>query len=168
MPDFAKAFENLISIEGGYVNDKFDRGGETKFGICKQCYPNLDIKNLTLENAKRIYRRDYWDRLKLNDIKNQAVAEEIFDTGVNCGSRTAARFLQEALNILNGSGGKPLVVDGIIGSKTIRACNQYRYPKALLKAMNGLQFVHYLEIIKRDPEQERFFRGWLTRVWEHN
>ena len=57
---FDKAFEFTIGVEGGYVNDPSDPGGETKFGVSKKSYPNLDIKNLTITQAKEIYYKDYW------------------------------------------------------------------------------------------------------------
>lgn len=154
----------MIGVEGGYVNDPMDRGGETKFGISRRAYPDLDIRNLTLEGAMAIYRQDYWERLKLGAVESQAIAEELFDTGVNCGVSVAGRFLQEALNLVEDSS---LVVDGIIGARTICTLQLCRYRQALLKAMNGLQFNHYYSNVKSSPGQKRFFRGWLKRVWEN-
>lgn len=57
---FDKCVEFVLASEGGYVNDKYDAGGETKFGISKRAYPDLDIINLTIEQAKDIYYKDYW------------------------------------------------------------------------------------------------------------
>ena len=57
---FDDAFEALMAHEGGYANDPRDPGGETKYGISKRAYPAVDIRNLTLEAAKAIYKRDYW------------------------------------------------------------------------------------------------------------
>ena len=71
--------------------------------------------------------------------------------------------VQRELNALGHGAGTP---DGQIGPKTIAAVNECRYPEALLKAMNGLQFEHYHRIVLSDPSQMRFIRGWLTRVWE--
>src|SRR6185312_16903801 len=61
MSFFLPAFKIVVGIEGGYSNDPRDPGGETKFGISKNAYPNLDIASLTLEQAQQIYLRDYWD-----------------------------------------------------------------------------------------------------------
>ena len=58
--NFDAAFERLIGHEGGYTAGVGDPGGETKFGISKRSYPREDIKNLTLEQAKVIYRKDFW------------------------------------------------------------------------------------------------------------
>jgi Glycosyl hydrolase 108 len=57
---FEKAVRFTLSWEGGYVSNPNDPGGETKYGISKRAYPHLDIKNLTLDQAKEIYYQDYW------------------------------------------------------------------------------------------------------------
>ena len=57
---FDKAMNFVGLMEGGYVNDPIDKGGETKYGISKRSYPNLDIKNLTKEQAREIYYKDFW------------------------------------------------------------------------------------------------------------
>ena len=57
---FNKIIEKVLEHEGGYVNDPKDLGGETKYGITKRFYPDVDIKNLTKEQAKTIYHTDYW------------------------------------------------------------------------------------------------------------
>lgn len=99
---FDRAFEETIGLEGGYVNDPDDAGGETNFGISKRSYPDEVIAEMTIERAKEIYRRDFWDRLLLNDL-HPHVAGEIFDTAVNTGPRTATKIAQRALRkVLNG------------------------------------------------------------------
>ena len=65
MLNFEVAFEHLLRWEGGYVDDPDDLGGETKYGITKRRYPDLDIGALTAEEARRIYRRDFFDELNL-------------------------------------------------------------------------------------------------------
>lgn len=84
MSFFDAAFSIVIGEEGGYVNDPHDPGGETKFGISKRAYPNLDIKNLTLEDAKAIYKRDYWDVMGC-DALSWEMALIAFDAAVNQG-----------------------------------------------------------------------------------
>jgi lysozyme family protein len=160
MADFEKAVNRTLDIEGGYVDDPHDYGGETKFGISKRSYPDIDIAALTMKGAKAIYKRDYWDKLLLDTIGDQVIAEELFDTAVNMGWRTAAKFLQLSINALGGV----LKVDGIIGPKTAAAVNSYPHPMSLFKALNAYQGKRYIEIIERDESQERFFRGWLERI----
>ena len=163
--NFKIAFKEIIGIEGGYVNNPNDRGGETKYGISKRAYPNLDIKNLTLQKAQDIYYNDYWMALKLDYIQDLKISLELFDTGVNMGVKTASKMFQEALNLLNRNGKNfaDLVVDGDIGVKTILAYNQVD-KHILLKVLNGLQFRKYVEIVERDKRQEVFFNGWMKRV----
>jgi len=78
----------ILEVEGGYSNNPLDSGGETKFGISKRSYPEIDIKNLTIERAMEIYRKNYWDPLKLDNY-SLPVALVIFDTAVNMGKETA-------------------------------------------------------------------------------
>ena len=115
---FEEAFKEVIKIEKGYVNSEFDRGGETKFGISKKTYPELDIANLTLEKAKTIYFYDFWncDLLRLSNIPDKEIAIELLDTSVNMGQEVAGKFLQTALNHMNRNQRiyKDLLVDGHI------------------------------------------------------
>lgn len=162
---FDKAFVELIGIEGGYVNNPTDRGGETKYGISKRAYPNLDIKNLSLAQAKQIYYTDYWKASGADQMMKYELALELFDTGVNMGNAIARIFLQEALNLMNRNGKDfpDLKVDGIIGSNTISAYKKVQ-DSILLKVLNGLQFSRYVWICKERPDQEEFFNGWMRRV----
>ena len=161
MPEaFDKAFELLMEYEGGYSNDLADRGGETRFGISKRAYPDEDIANLTLERAKEIYLRDYWNPLRLGEVSDAAMAGEIFEQAVNFGLRAAARNTQEALNYL----GQNVGIDGEFGPQTLAAINGFKDARLLFKVVNGLQFCRYLNIVKVNPGQKRFARGWLRRV----
>lgn len=84
MNPFDKAFRLLVGEEGGYVNDPKDPGGETKYGISKRAYPTEDIKNLTLDRAKGLYKRDYWDKVGA-DARPWPEALCLFDCAVNQG-----------------------------------------------------------------------------------
>jgi lysozyme family protein len=163
---FFIAFAHTVGNEGGYVNDPDDRGGETNFGISKRSYPHLDIKNLTISQAQDIYFDDFWNTKIMNlDRFSLEVAQELFDTGVNVGMPTVRKMLQEALNLLNRVETRfdDLEVDGWIGEKSMKAVSLVK-ERELLKVLNGLQFVHYLEIVKHDHSQERFFAGWVKRT----
>lgn len=89
---FDAAFKALIDHEGGYVNHPKDPGGETKFGITKRSYPHLNIRDLTLDDARAIYRRDFWDRLQC-DALPVAARFQVFDAAVNSGPGNAARSM---------------------------------------------------------------------------
>ena len=108
-------FDDIIEItlhhEGGYVNDPNDLGGETNFGIAKRFYPDVDIKNLTKDKAKDIYRRDYWDKNKVDEMPEQ-LRHIYFDMCVNQGKGTAVKVLQRLWSRTG------LKVDGGLGAKT--------------------------------------------------
>lgn len=111
MSSFDRAFLLLVDHEGGYVNHAADPGGETKFGISKRSYPQLDIKALTLDQAREIYRSDFWAPLRCDDLP-WPVALVLFDGAVNSGAGTAAKWLQTALSVPS---------DGQIGPVTLAA-----------------------------------------------
>lgn len=94
MDIFELAFSFSKQWEGGYVNNPKDPGGETKYGISKKAYPNLDIKRLSLEEAKEIYRRDYWE--KLPSISNDGLRIAAFDTAINVGIGRTTLWLANA------------------------------------------------------------------------
>ena len=156
-------FERLIGFvlehEGGYVNDPTDPGGETKYGISKRSYPRLDIKNLTIEDAKGIYYQDWWLPLKCPQIHDDKVAQKYLDTCVNTGKGTGTKILQRALQMI----GYRITVDGAIGPKTLAAVNAAD-PQALLVAMRQQQKAHYEQLIQKNPKLEKFRRGWMARA----
>lgn len=90
-----KAIEFVLSMEGGYVNDTKDPGGETKYGISKHSYPTLDIANITEAEARQIYKRDYWDKCSCDDLDNGRDVL-VFDTAVNMGVDAAMMILEKS------------------------------------------------------------------------
>jgi len=159
---FNFAFEDLMKLEGGYVNDKTDPGGETNWGISKRSYPDLDIKNLTKLQAKEIYQRDYWDSIWLDRVENDFIAAEMFEQSVNMGPATAIENSQRACNYL----GEKLKVDGAMGPNTLHAINlqSWKGAEALLKVLNALQFQRYLKLVTDKPKMAKYARGWLKRI----
>ena len=156
-------FESLIGMvlahEGGYVNDPVDPGGATKYGISQQAYPQLDIQALTVEQAKDIYYRDWWLKLRCPEIRDDRVAQKLLDTAVNAGAKTGVRILQRALRDV----GLSVAVDVVIGPQTLAAANRAD-PDALLAAMRRLQAAHYEALIKRNAKREKYRRGWMKRA----
>lgn len=155
---FESAVRVVIAREGGatITNDPVDRGGLTKYGISQRAYPDLDIANLTEDQAIAIYKRDYWDALRLSEISHTGVAAAIFDTAVNMGSGTAAKMAQ-------GLAGVP--VDGKIGPVSITAIN--RTDGTIFLPMFVLARIERRsEICTRDPKQKRFLHGWIKRDLE--
>ena len=151
-------FEHAITItlqhEGGYVNDPADPGGETRYGISKRAFPHVDIKTLTLDQAKALYRSFYWERGP-HLIKLPTVAAKYFDLCVNAGVGRASKWLQEASNLF----GAGLTIDGQVGPVTAEWVNRYPHQEALLCALKGLAFQHYVK-----QNKPRFLAGWLNRL----
>lgn len=112
--NFDTAFDVLMKVEGGLVDDPRDIGGLTKFGISKKAYPNLDIESLTLEQAKEIYKKDYWDKCRCDELP-PSFDIAVFDTAVNMGCVKAVILLQKAIREK---------VDGVIGPKTLETVNK--------------------------------------------
>ena len=147
--NFDKAFERLIGHEGGYVNDPRDPGGETKFGISKRSYPAEDIKTLTLERAKAIYRRDFWG-LAGCDAVPDAMKFDLFDMAVNSGPVTAIKTLQRSACV---------TPDGLLGPITLQALNSTQAPR-LVARFNG----HRLDFMTDLKTWSVFGKGWAKRV----
>lgn len=202
MANFNEAYRETIRSEGGYSNHPSDRGGETWRGIARNMWPQWDgwmlideIKancgtslhalRTALEmddelevKVRSFYKTNFWDRLSIDGL-SERVACEIFDTAVNQGRRTAVKYFQQALNMLNDNQRhySDIDADGVIGVQTIKAYIAYMGTaekikgrtedlniKVLLKAMNGMQFERYKMIVADDATQEKFFYGWIQRT----
>lgn len=161
MAKFEPAIKVVLKHEKGYSNNPRDKGGETNWGISKRSYPNVDIKNLTLKDAKDIYFRDFWIPVRCGIFDNQLIATKIFDISVNMGKARAIRLLQKSVNAVFRS--KKLKVDGKIGYKTLKAAND-AVPIELLIEIRAQQAIRYTEIILRDPSQKVFLKGWMRRA----
>lgn len=157
---YIKIIAKVIQTEGGdkITNDINDRGGLTKFGISKRSYPNVDIANLTLNDAIEIYKRDYWDKLHCDSIKSDSVAYKLFDIAVNCGTGTAGKMLQRALGFHSAN------IDGIIGDLTLSATNNEDQEILLIKLTKELTY-HYAKICNNDNNQYKYIKGWNKRAF---
>jgi len=201
MAEFSLAFDLTMGHEGVYSNDTHDLGGETFWGISRVHWPSVDIwpaldalkglgfpallrkrpasPELEVLHAavRRFYKAHFWDRAWGDVIvqRGQAIAEELFDTGVNLGGGRATECLQIALNVLNRSyRARPLwpevVEDDDFGPATLRALQQAltQAPATdvvhLYNVMNVKQGNHYVELTRQSVSKERYIRGWMTRV----
>lgn len=176
---FDACFARVLGVEGDFSDDPSDSGGATRYGITEHVARSNgytgDMRELPLDVAKRIYRREYWDRLSLDAVAllSSRIAEELFDTAVNCGQGVAGTWLQRCLNVLNREQKDyaDLVVDGAIGSRSVEALGAYlahRKPhgeRVLLRALNALQGAHYIVLAEKRVKDEAFVNGWfLNRV----
>jgi len=156
MSIFELAIPIVLRHEGGYVWDANDPGGETNFGISKRSYPSIDIKNLTVEGATEIYRRDFWDKYGYGKIQAQAVAAKIFDSAVNMGAPRAHTLAQAVLGV---------VQDGVLGPKTLGELNAMPSMKFILAYQEQMaQF--YRRLVLLNPARQEFLKGWLNRAYD--
>jgi lysozyme family protein len=161
MSVFEQAFARIIGNEGGFTNNQADPGnwtggkpgeGEckgTKFGVSAKAYPDLDIANLTLEDARAIFKRDYWDKIS-GDRLPPPLALLTADAAYNNGPGRARQWLQMA------AGTKP---DGVIGPVTLAA----------LAAGNGVDLcVEFMAqrtaFMASLPTWKTFGLGWSRRL----
>lgn len=146
---FQRAFDMVISHEGGLVDDPDDPGGLTKFGISQRAYPGEDIRALTRQRAAELYRRDYWSALK-GDQLPEPLGLCLFDMAVNSGVSQAVRTLQRAIDV---------PVDGILGPGTLGKA--LALPTPMLVAYFQAERVLFLATL---PTFTKFGRGWARRV----
>jgi lysozyme family protein len=167
-----KVIDAIIAVEGGYVSDPNDSGGETNFGVTEQVARAAGydgpMREMPREVAEQIYSRRYWDAVKGDQLAelSERIAEEVVDTGVNMGVGRAGKFLQQALNVLNNRGKlySDISVDGAIGPGTLTALKTYlekRDEAVMLKALNVLQGAFYIDLATRRDKDESFLYGWL-------
>ena len=163
MDRFDKIFDYLLKVEGGYTNDKHDKGGETTWGITKEEARDFgykgDMQDLTKDFAKNIYLKKYYLGNKLDKVVDDKVALSICDWAVNSG-RNGTKNAQIAINQLTNAN---LDVDGIIGNKTLEALNSVD-PGKFLEVYHNLQRIYYRSKVEADKTQEDFLDGWLNRV----
>src|SRR5690606_32438230 len=113
------------------------------------------------ERAIREYRTRYWDRYRLGEIEDTEVACKVFDICVWMGPDDAATYLQAGINAA--AGRALVVVDGVIGSKTLDATRRVD-PRFVVVALRVLAYRHVHRRVREDPSQERFLRGWERRA----
>ena len=153
---FDKAVEDVLKHEGGYVNDPDDPGGETNMGISKKAYPYLNIKELTKQDVKDIYYKDYWLKAKCDKLPIE-LQHIYFDMVVNMGKSRAVKVLQKACN----AKGQTLDVDGGIGPKTIQASLKSGLEKERLRSY---RVKYYADLVNRKPTLEKYWYGWFRRA----
>jgi lysozyme family protein len=153
---FDPAVAKTIVREGGakFTNDPSDPGGPTKYGIAQNYHPGVDVKNLTEVGAKAIYKKDYWDPISGDSIKDQSLAEMLFDAAVNLGVGRTVRLLQAALKMIPTGSMDP-------GTLALLNATPAREAGALFTLAKIAQYVHLCEAT---PEKKKYFYGWVRRA----
>ena len=161
--NYQKCLAMILHHEGGYVNHPKDPGGMTNLGVTKRVYEDWvgysvsehTMQNLTEDDAAPIYKQNYWDRIKADDLPS-GLDLCVFDFGVNAGTGRAAKYLQNLIGT---------VADGGIGPNTLRALANYVDSEGVESAIKNYQAERqsYYEKLKTF---ETFGRGWTRRVEE--
>ena len=157
--NYDKCLETILHHEGGYVNHPKDPGGETNLGVTKRVYEEWggtkDMKDLVVEDVAPIYRKNYWDKLKGDDLPG-GLDLCVFDFGVNAGPGRAAKYLQTMIGT---------VADGGIGPNTLKKVAEYVDKHGLDVTIRDYQNRRqgYYESLSTF---ETFGRGWTRRVTE--
>lgn len=152
----------ILRWEGGFVDDPLDRGGATNKGITIGTFRNFygkdatveQLKNITDEQWLHIFKSGYWDKWKADDIENQSIANIVVDWAWGSGAATSIKQVQKILGV---------AVDGIVGDDTLTAINIAGQRSLFVKIHSRrIEFVE--NIVKRDPSQARFLKGWKNRI----
>lgn len=182
MSSFEQAIPYILLHEGGFVNNVNDGGGATNYGISLRFlaeHPELgdfdhdgdvdiaDIKAMTVDDAKRVYKECWWDKFKYGAIVDQTIATKVFDFSVNMGAKRAHVLLQQALNQAYGT---KLVCDGILGPATYSVINAADDDKEqlLLTAYCDQAWQFYQRLIANNSKLTVFAKGWKKRAYSLN
>ena len=159
MSNYETCLEIILHHEGGYVNHPKDPGGETNLGVTKRVYEEWggtqDMKELTVEDVAPIYRKNYWDRVRGDDLP-AGLDLCVFDFGVNAGTGRAAKYLQNLVGA---------TADGAIGPATIAKVDQFCSMEGVEGAIQEYQ-KRRQEYYESLSTFETFGRGWTRRVDE--
>lgn len=192
LADFTKL--NIITtwcgIEGKYVNNKLDRGGETNFGIThitaaehkaelvKRFGWDGTMRNLTFDMAYWIYDTAWWQRMRCDEIHaiHPFLADRVFDLAINGGRGLGVKTMQRILNACNRQGKdySDITADGGVGRLTLDALRSYVAKRGqsgietFVQYQLSLQGAHYITLAEKDVTQEEFVNGWGARITEIN
>lgn len=173
MSTFEQAIPVILKHEGGWVNNPNDFGQETNFGISMLIIRNENLtlqdlgidnwlpgclKKMTVETAKNLYKRLFWDKYKYGEINDQTVATKILDCSVNCGPKRAHIMAQRACTAL----GTPIDIDGILGPESFKTINSFD-PHTFVVEYARQMLNYYNAIVQKNPTQSVFIKNWTLR-----
>ncbi len=180
MSDFDPALTYVLRNEGGYVNNPNDSGGSTGFGLSLRFLKNLPpeklreyaiydneitdqtIRDLTLQQAKAIYKGEFWNHAPFDKILNQEHCNYIFDMCFNMGISPAIKCVQRACWAVMKR--RDLVEDGILGEKTLLAIKMCGF--LIMPPMRSERAGYYRLVANHSEKDKEFLQGWLNRAYE--
>jgi len=147
--EFKEAVEIILKHEGGYVNDPNDPGGETKYGISKRAYPKINIKRLTKKDAREIYKKHYWNKIKADKLPPE-IRLAMFDFAVNSGVYRAISLIQKIVKAKR---------DGVLGPKTLRKISLNNPAKITERFLKERTYFYF-----RNKNFSIYGKGWMKRL----
>lgn len=182
MAEFDPAVTYVLENEGVLEENSKDPGGITKYGISLRFLKSLtnpqkyslftptihedDIRYLTPEQAKSIYKGEFWDHAPFEQLTNQEIANYVFDMSVNMGISPSIKCLQRALWAVSKLK-SILKDDGILGTNTLYYTNMASNAwSCLLAALRSERAGEYRIIVTLHTEQKEFLNGWLERAYQ--
>lgn len=175
---FDVAIEKVFFHEGNYVDDPFDPGGATKYGISLRWLSGLgldfdndgdvdkhDIQRMTRAQAKDLYYQKWWKPYPYNRIDDIEISSKLFDMAVNMGTKQAVKLLQLSLNEFHMR--DVIKIDGVLGNRTVMVINKLYDDNDILHFMRLLrdnQGDFYKSLIKKNPHLKKFEKGWIRRA----
>lgn len=180
MADFDKAVTYVLGNEGGFVDNENDSGGVTNFGISLRFLRAVSrdnlarygvhepvtheaIRDMSLAQAKEIYKGEFWEHARFSEIQSQRVASYIFDMAVNHGTAQAIKLVQRAIWSLYGVR-NCIKDDGVLGPKTLDEINWRG--NSMLPVIMAVRAGYYMLLAEKRPKDKVFLEGWLNRVYQ--
>ena len=174
--DYNKIVDDIIEVEGGYVDHPNDKGGPTKYGITQAVAREWDyygdMQDLSEDFARTVYLSTYIYKPNFNLVAevDPQIGEYLIDYGVNCGPYKASKELQRSLNLYNKQElwYGDLYCDGKIGPKTIASLKEFidkrglAGRRVLAETLKCLRGYNYINIAEKDSSQEDFIFGWMA------
>lgn len=179
MSSFDEAIAHILQNEKGLTDNPHDNGKMTNFGISLRFLKNISpeslrkygifdevteqtIRDLTIEQAKRIYFNEFWVNAPFEKIGNQEHCNYIFDMAINMGVAPAIKCVQRACWSVMKK--RDLIDDGILGEKTLKAIQMCGF--MIMPPMRSERAGYYRLIVQHSPDEKEFINGWLNRAYE--
>lgn len=184
--DFDKVWQNtILPHEGGYSNNIHDPGNwtggregkgrflGTKYGIAASVYgtsllkQGIIIKHLTKEQAKQIFKKDYWDALYLGDLKSQGIADELCDEAVNTGKGQTEKLIGRVFAEIEWATKEKIPVPPKFIPQTIEWINAYTKDRdnriSFYNSIRMKRVKFYVSLVRQKPKLKQFFFAWVDR-----
>lgn len=180
MSNFTKSMQFLMRLEFSSpslaLHKNETENGLTFFGIYECAHPDFKgwelvkqvLKGKSLKEASVIlynnsdlvalvyefYKREFWDKMRLDEVESNLKASEMFIFGVNVGTKVAIKLTQTLLNV---------AVDGVMRMQTLNALNAYDENKFNVE-FDSYEIAYYASLVSKNPKLKIYANGWKNRA----